>query len=526
MNLFSFACNANSICHVRHPCDVHIDRAFAKHMLNGCSAFVSCLIESNANCLALPAVPWHLDIEAKGLNKPRGAVHSIALPRVKPPLAGEEVPEHHQGGGHNLREHIPSIAGDEPTKPHDGLVQAKTDEGEHDEDGKLARPREALSVREHVAHGCKIVKYRGHAVRDARRDNRRQARQLGERHHNAKVDEERDNTHDAELHELRDKAPDLHWASPALPAGVPLLVEAHDVELPLAAIALHDGIQNQTRDAEKHRQPAQYGGENGSGKTRDKPRGIELRDDGNPQAESYDQGDEGKDVEERQRAVVLREGHDHAQNLGAVGEGVELGNGTLRPVAIDDWHLGNAPALVDGMDGKLGLYLESGREHREGLREDVVVGAIARHHVFELEAVKPLDEPPHQVVPKAMEGAGVLLAVGPVGEAVSHHVIRLVSDERRKQVWASLCRVGVVTVHHDVILGIDVAHHLPHHVTLALAWLRAHDSPVPAGDCGSAIGRVVVIDVDGSPGKDAMKVIDDLSHGERLVIARNEHCGI
>ena len=141
MNLFSFACNANSICHVRHSCDVHIDRAFAKHMLNGCSAFVSCLIESNANCLALPAVPWHLDIEAKGLNKPRGAVHSIALPRVKPTLAGEEVPEHHRRCRDDLREHVPLASDGAAAQPHDRLVQPQADDGERDEDDKLARPR-------------------------------------------------------------------------------------------------------------------------------------------------------------------------------------------------------------------------------------------------------------------------------------------------------------------------------------------------------------------------------------------------
>lgn len=164
MNLFSFACNANSICHVRHPCDVHIDRAFAKHMLNGCSAFVSCLIESNANCLALPAVPWHLDIEAKGLNKPRGAVHSIALPRVEPTLAGEEVPEHHQRGCDDLREHVPLVADKVAAQPHDRLVQPQANDGERDEDDKLARPREPLAVREHVAHGRDVVEHGGHAV--------------------------------------------------------------------------------------------------------------------------------------------------------------------------------------------------------------------------------------------------------------------------------------------------------------------------------------------------------------------------
>lgn len=78
----------------------------------------------------------------------------------------------------DLREHVPLVADKAAVQPHDRLVQPQADDGERDEDDKLARPREPLAVREHVAHGRDVVEHGGHAVRDARRDNRGQASQL------------------------------------------------------------------------------------------------------------------------------------------------------------------------------------------------------------------------------------------------------------------------------------------------------------------------------------------------------------
>lgn len=100
------------------------------------------------------------------------------LPRVEPTLAGEEVPKHHQRGRDDFREHVPLVADKAAAQPHNRLVQPQADDGERDEDDKLARPREPLAVREHIAHGRNVVEHGGHAVRDTRRDNRGQSSQL------------------------------------------------------------------------------------------------------------------------------------------------------------------------------------------------------------------------------------------------------------------------------------------------------------------------------------------------------------
>lgn len=100
-----------------------------------------------------------------------------------------------------------------------------------------------------------------------------------------------------------------------------------------------------------------------------------------------------------------------SSHLRSVGERGQLRDAASGTVAVVDRHLGDAPALVDGMDRKFRLYLESGREHGHGLGEHGVEGAVAGHDVLELEAVDPLDEPTHEIVPETMEGAVVLFAV-------------------------------------------------------------------------------------------------------------------
>lgn len=105
------------------------------------------------------------------------------LPRVDPTLAGEEVPEHHRRGRDDLREHVPLVADKAAAQPHDRLVQPQADDGERDEDDKLAHPRKTLAVREHIAHGRDVVEHSRHAVRDTRE----QIRQLDEGHRDGKA---------------------------------------------------------------------------------------------------------------------------------------------------------------------------------------------------------------------------------------------------------------------------------------------------------------------------------------------------
>ena len=176
------------------------------------------------------------------------------------------------------------------------------------------------------------------------------------------------------------------------------------------------------------------------------------------------------------------------------------------------------------MDGELGLDLEARGEDRQGLGEDAVEGAVASHHVVELEAVQDLDEPPDEVVAEAVEGPLVLLAIGAVGQAVAHHVVCHVVEEGLEELGRLLGRVGVVAVDHEVVVGVDVPDHLPHDIALALTGLEPDVGAVGARYLAGPVAGVVVVDPDVRLGEHPVEVVDHLAHGELLVVARHQHC--
>lgn len=242
----------------------------------------------------------------------------------------------------------------------------------------------------------------------------------------------------------------------------------------------------------------------------------------NAERESYGGEEQRDEAEELERAVVLEERADHGDDLDAVADRVELG---LRPrgaVPVLHRDVPDAPAVVDGVDGKLGLDLEALAQDGERLDERQAHGAVARHDVLEAVAVDPLDHGADQVVAESVEDALVLLGVGAVGEAVAHGHVRLAGEDGIAERAGRLGGVGVVPVDHEVAGGVDVAEHLAADVALALARLEAHRGAVLPGDPGRAVGRVVVVDVDRGPGELAAEVVDDFADGDGLVVAGND----
>ena len=59
------------------------------------------------------------------------------------------------------------------------------------------------------------------------------------------------------------------------------------------------------------------------------------------------------------------------------------------------------------------------------------------------------------------------------------------------------CVIGQVAIGEDVDVGIDVGEHAADDIALAGQTFEADDGAGGAGDVGGAVGRVVVVDVDG-----------------------------
>ena len=281
---------------------------------------------------------------------------------------------------------------------------------------------------------------------------------------------------------------------------------------------VEDEARRQTEAAQEH----EACGEHGSREAGNQPSAEVLNNDGDAEREA-DNGEEQRDeAEELERAVVLEERADHGDDLDAVADRVELRLRSRGAVPVLHRDVLDAPAVVDGVDGELGLDLEALAQNGERLDERLAHGAVARHDVLKAVAVDPLDHRADQVVAESVEGALVLLGVGAVGQAIAHGHVRLARDDRVAERAGRFGGVGVVAVDHEVAGSVDVAEHLAADVALALARLEAHSGAMLARDSGRAVGRVVVVDVDRGPGEFAVEVVDDLADGDGLVVAGND----
>lgn len=119
-------------------------------------------------------------------------------------LAGHEIPNHNHGGCEDLHEAVIK-GGEVGSSPDEQVVDAQANGREHNEDHELAGAAHALAVAEHVAHARGVVEDHGDDERYRCRDNGVDAEHLGEEHHHAEIDDECDDAHDAEFHDLFDE---------------------------------------------------------------------------------------------------------------------------------------------------------------------------------------------------------------------------------------------------------------------------------------------------------------------------------
>ena len=229
--------------------------------------------------------------------------------------------------------------------------------------------------------------------------------------------------------------------------------------------------------------------------------------------------------EEFHGAVVLEEAEDGRQDFHAVRVGVEFGMAALGAVAVVDDDVLELHVLVDRVDGHLGLDLEAFREDREALDEEVAEGAAAGHDVPDLRSEEVVDAAAHEGVSEVVEGPLVLLKISG-GQAVSYDHVRIPRQDRLHHLRAALGGIGVVPVHHDVTLGVDLAEHAADDVSFALLVFLPHDRAGGRGDLPGPVGGVVVVYVDYCFGEAAAPVADDFVDGGGFIVAGDQHCDL
>lgn len=297
---------------------------------------------------------------------------------------------------------------------------------------------------------------------------------------------------------------------------------AIDLELPAAAVGLGDHVEDEAGGKRERRAQHEGDGEHCGGQLAHEA-GVEvLGDDRHARNQAKRDEDDRHPAEERHGAIVAKEAHDGGEHEHAVGKGGELALGTFRAVAIVDGDVDDAPAVVDRPDRYLGLDLEALRHHGHRLHERARAGAVTGHDVVRRMAIENADKPSHEVVAELVEASPVLIVVGSVGDAIAHRHVGVTVDDGSQQLLRRLRGVRVVTVNHEVVVGVDVAKHRAHDIALALARLVTHHRTCRGGNGGGVVGGGVVVDVDGALGQGVAKVAHDLGDGGGFVVARDE----
>lgn len=126
------------------------------------------------------------------------------LPRVQEDFPRHEVPNHDNGGRTDFGDEVMD-AEQLNARPHAQIIDAQANDRKHDEYGELAAFAHALLVREHIAHGSRVVEHDGRRERNGRAHQVVHAENFGQECQDAIVDAEGDHAHHAKLHELCDE---------------------------------------------------------------------------------------------------------------------------------------------------------------------------------------------------------------------------------------------------------------------------------------------------------------------------------
>ena len=174
------------------------------------------------------------------------------------------------------------------------------------------------------------------------------------------------------------------------------------------------------------------------------------------------------------------------------------------------------------MDGHLGFDLEAARQHRIGFDEREREGAVAGHDIGDVRVEQAIDGITHETVAEVVERTLVLLEVGGAQSIADHHVVAF---ENLIHHGGSCVRgIGVVTIRHDVHVGVDVFKHGANHVALALTWFLADNRSLGCRDFGGAVGGVVVVYVDIGIRQCYFEIAYYFADGDFLVITGEKHC--
>lgn len=120
-----------------------------------------------------------------------------------------------------------------------------------------------------------------------------------------------------------------------------------------------------------------------------------------------------------------------------------------------------------------------------------------------------------------MKGTFVLLKIRGAQTISDDHIVSL--EHFGDHGGSRVGRIGVVTVSHNVYVGIDILEHGAHDIPLALTRLFTHHGSFGRCYLRGTVGGIVVIDVNGRTREGRAKITYHFAYGDLLVVAGEEN---
>ena len=123
-----------------------------------------------------------------------------------------------------------------------------------------------------------------------------------------------------------------------------------------------------------------------------------------------------------------------------------------------------------------------------------------------------------------MECPLILGIIGAIRKTVADRHVDALIQNRIEQHVNLLCRIGIISVHQNICIRINLTEHRSDDIALSLMFFLPDHGTCFHSKFRCSIRGIIIVDIDFSLRKDRSEITDDFGYGQFFVIARNQHC--
>lgn len=225
--------------------------------------------------------------------------------------------------------------------------------------------------------------------------------------------------------------------------------------------------------------------------------------------------------EEEQGFGVFEDPEDGPEDVGSVHDRVELALATRGAVPVGDGNFFDLKEFFYGVDAHLAFHFEPVQQDRTVFDEFVGEYPVSAEHVLDVGSEEQVDTGSDQEVAHVVHGALVFLKIVAAGEPVPYNHVSSIVESVQHGV-DGLCGVGVISVDHDVDVGLDFSEGFAHGCALSFSGAGQDFCPGLFGQGHGLIRAAVVDDDNFGLWEFPFEVGDDFGNGDFFVEAGDE----